>query len=63
MGPRTGIWADPPTLDKAVWEFEEDMEKFLINAEKMLPPYEFGDYDVLILPASFPFGGMVGKVT
>jgi leukotriene-A4 hydrolase len=58
VGKRTGVWADPVTLPKAVWEFEEDMEKFMIQAEKMLPEYEFGDYDVLILPNSFPFGGM-----
>ena len=25
----------------------------------MLPPYQFGVYDVLVLPPSFPFGGMV----
>jgi len=58
VGPRTGVWSDPATLDKAVWEFEEDMEIFLQHAEKLLPPYEFGDYDVLVLPPSFPFGGM-----
>lgn len=58
IGKRTGVWADPPSLDKAHWEFEEDMEKFLEIAEQILPPYEFGDYDVLVLPASFPYGGM-----
>lgn len=59
VGPRTGVWADPKTLEKAVWEFEEDMEKFMDIADKLLPPYEFGDYDVLVLPPSFPFGGYV----
>jgi leukotriene-A4 hydrolase len=45
-------------LPKAVYEFEEDMEKFLTVAETILPPYAWGDYDVLVLPPSFPFGGM-----
>ena len=58
VGKRTGVWADPKTLPAATWEFEEDMEKYLTEAEKILPPYEFGDYDVLVLPPSFPFGGM-----
>ncbi|KAK9899275.1 hypothetical protein P389DRAFT_150549 [Cystobasidium minutum MCA 4210] len=58
VGKRTGVWADPKTLPAATWEFEKDMEIFLENAEKILPPYEFGDYDVLVLPPSFPFGGM-----
>lgn len=35
VGKRTGVWADPATLDKAVWEFEEDMEKAIENAEKV----------------------------
>lgn len=56
VGKRTGVWADPKTLPKAIYEFEEDMEKFLTIAETILPPYEFGDYDVLVLPPSFPFG-------
>ena len=58
VGKRTGVWADPKTLPKAVYEFEEDMEKFLTVAETILPPYAWGDYDVLVLPPSFPFGGM-----
>jgi len=35
VGKRTGVWADPATLEKAVWEFEEDMEIFLEHAEKV----------------------------
>lgn len=62
IGPRTGVWADPKTLPAAAWEFEADMERFLDNAEKILPKYEFGDYDVLVLPPSFPFGGMVSTL-
>lgn len=30
----------------------------LQNAEALLGPYVWGRYDVLVLPATFPFGGM-----
>lgn len=35
VGKRTGVWADPKTLPAATWEFQEDMEKFLVHAEKV----------------------------
>jgi aminopeptidase N len=56
-GPRTGVWAEPSVLDKAVTEFA-DMEKMLEAAEKLYGPYAWTRYDVLVLPPSFPFGGM-----
>ncbi len=54
----TGIWAEPELIDAAYWEFSEDTSKFLATAEKILPPYRFGVYDLLVLPPSFPYGGM-----
>ncbi|KAI0742559.1 metalloprotease [Daedaleopsis nitida] len=54
----TGIWAEPETIEDAYKEFSEDMPKFLAKAEEMLPPYRFQVYDVLVLPPSFPYGGM-----
>ncbi|KAI0757548.1 metalloprotease [Daedaleopsis nitida] len=54
----TGIWAEPELIDAAYWEFSEDVGRFLVTAEKILPPYRFGVFDVLILPPSFPYGGM-----
>lgn len=56
-GPRTGVWAEPPVVQKAGAEFS-DMEKMLEAAEKLYGPYRWGRYDVLVLPPSFPFGGM-----
>lgn len=56
-GPRTGVWAEPSILPKAAAEFS-DMEKMLEAAEKLYGPYRWGRYDVLVLPPSFPFGGM-----
>ncbi|RDX51566.1 zincin [Lentinus brumalis] len=54
----TGIWAEPELIDAAYWEFSEDTSKFLATAETILPPYRFGVYDLLVLPPSFPYGGM-----
>lgn len=56
-GPRTGVWAEPSVLPKAVHEFA-DVEKMLGAAEKLYGPYRWERYDVLVLPPSFPFGGM-----
>ncbi|KAI0324458.1 hypothetical protein GY45DRAFT_1331548 [Cubamyces sp. BRFM 1775] len=55
---RSGVWAEPELIDATYWEFSEDVGKFLSTAEKILPPYRFGVYDVLVLPPSFPYGGM-----
>jgi aminopeptidase N len=57
LGERTGIYAEPPVIDAAAWEFAET-EKTMIEAEKLLGPYLWGRYDMLVLPPSFPFGGM-----
>ena len=54
---RTGVYAEPTTLQKAVYEFA-DMGKMVNAAEKLYGPYQWGRYDVLVLPPSFPFGGM-----
>jgi leukotriene A-4 hydrolase/aminopeptidase len=56
-GPRTGVWAEPPVVDKAANEFS-DMENMLKAAETLYGPYQWGRYDVLVLPPSFPYGGM-----
>lgn len=57
LGNRSGIYAEPDMLNKAATEFE-DIEKMLATAEKLYGPYRWGRYDLLILPPSFPFGGM-----
>ncbi len=54
---RTGIYAEPSVLAKAVYEFA-DMGKMVNAAEKLYGPYRWGRYDLLVLPPSFPFGGM-----
>ena len=54
---RTGVYAEPPVLARAAREFE-DMEKMVQAAEHLYGLYRWEQYDVLILPPSFPFGGM-----
>jgi len=57
LGPRTGVWTEPAMLDKAAAELD-DTEKMVAAAEKLYGPYQWGRYDMLVLPPSFPFGGM-----
>lgn len=57
LGKNCGIYAEPGMIDKAAWEFA-DMQKMIDEAEKMYGKYAWGRYDVLVLPPSFPFGGM-----
>ncbi len=55
-GDRTGVYAEKSMLDKAAAEFT-DMQSMLDAAEKLYGPYQWGRYDVLVLPPSFPYGG------
>lgn len=56
-GKRTGVYAEQSVVDTAAWELA-DMEKMVTAAEALYGPYRWGRYDVIILPPSFPFGGM-----
>ena len=57
-GPRTGVWAEPSVLRAKRRDEFSDMEKMMEAAETLYGPYRWGRYDVLVLPPSFPFGGM-----
>ncbi|MEO5774000.1 MAG: M1 family metallopeptidase [Sphingomicrobium sp.] len=57
LGPRTGVWTEPSMIDAAAAELA-DTEKMVSAAEKLFGPYRWGRYDMLVLPPSFPFGGM-----
>jgi leukotriene-A4 hydrolase len=54
---RSGVWAEPATLAAAVAEFA-DTERMIEATEALYGPYRWERYDLLILPPSFPFGGM-----
>jgi len=57
ISPRSGVWAEPTMVDRAVAEFE-DTEKMIATTEALYGPYRWERYDMLVLPPSFPFGGM-----
>ncbi|NML64768.1 M1 family metallopeptidase [Hymenobacter sp. RP-2-7] len=54
---RAGVYAEPVTLGAAHHEFA-DLERMVLAAEQLYGPYRWGRYDLLVLPPSFPFGGM-----
>jgi hypothetical protein len=54
---RSGIYAEPSVIEKATWEFA-DLEKMIAGAESLYGDYRWDRYDVIVLPPSFPFGGM-----
>lgn len=56
-GPRSGIYAEPQWIDRAVAEFDV-LEAMIEIGENLYGPYRWGRYDLLVLPPSFPFGGM-----
>ena len=57
VGAHTGVYATPDLIDAAEYEFAE-MEDLLIAAENLYGKYAWERYDLLVLPAAFPFGGM-----
>ena len=63
IGPRSTVWTGPDELSEAKWELEEGTEPFIQAAEKIVYPYAWTTYDVLVLPASFPYGGMENPQT
>ena len=54
---RTGVYAEHSVIDKAKWEFAQ-LGSMVNAAEKLFGPYRWDRYDVIVLPPSFPFGGM-----
>jgi aminopeptidase N len=54
---RTGVYAEPGVVEKAAWEFT-DVEKMVKVTEGLYGPYRWGRWDTIVLPPSFPFGGM-----
>ncbi len=57
IGKNTGVYAEPSVVEKAANEFTE-VDQMINAAEKLYGPYRWGRYDLLVLPPSFPFGGM-----
>ena len=57
LSPRSRVWAEPATIAKAAYEFA-DVETMIVKAEALFGPYDWERYDMLVLPPSFPYGGM-----
>jgi leukotriene-A4 hydrolase len=57
LGNNCGVFAEPEMIEKSAYEFE-DLSKMIQSAEELYGPYAWGRYDILVLPPSFPFGGM-----
>jgi aminopeptidase N len=57
LGEDTGVYTEPELLDASVYEFGQTQDMLEI-AEEQFGPYQWGRYDLLVLPPSFPYGGM-----
>ncbi len=57
LGPQTGVYTEPEVLDASAFEFGNTQD-MLDTAAEMFGPYQWGRYDLLVLPPSFPYGGM-----
>ena len=56
-GTRTGVYAEKSIIKAAAKEFA-DTESMIQANEKMFGPYQWSRYDILVMPPSFPEGGM-----
>ncbi|MFP5246272.1 MAG: M1 family aminopeptidase/hydrolase, partial [Thermoanaerobaculia bacterium] len=54
---RSGVYAEPPVIEAAAKEFS-DTPNMIKTAEALYGPYQWGRYDLHVLPPSFPYGGM-----
>jgi leukotriene-A4 hydrolase len=57
LGKRTGVYSEPSMIEKSAFELA-DTEKMVEATERLYGAYRWGRYDILVLPPSFPFGGM-----
>ena len=57
LSPRSRVWTEPAQLEAAAWEFEQ-VEDHLRAAEALFGPYDWDRFDLLVMPPSFPYGGM-----
>ncbi|MDB4935226.1 MAG: Aminopeptidase [Labilithrix sp.] len=57
LSPRSRVWTEPAQLEAAAWEFEH-VEDHIEAAESLFGPYDWERFDLLVMPPSFPYGGM-----
>lgn len=57
LSSRSRVWSEPSMVEAGAYEFAETA-KFLDAGESIAGEYVWGRYDLLLLPPSFPYGGM-----
>lgn len=57
LSPRSRVWAEPPVVERAAYEFAE-VEGTIAAAEQLFGAYDWDRFDILTMPPSFPYGGM-----
>jgi leukotriene-A4 hydrolase len=57
LSPRVRVWGEPGEVDAAAREFAE-VEPMILAAESLFGPYDWERFDLLVMPPSFPYGGM-----
>ncbi len=57
IGKNCGVYSEPEMIRQVAWEFK-DLRKMIVAAEGIYGKYQWEQYDVIVLPYSFPFGGM-----
>jgi len=57
LSPRSRVWTEPAQLEAAAWEFAQ-VEDHIHAAEALFGPYDWDRFDLLVMPPSFPYGGM-----
>jgi leukotriene-A4 hydrolase len=57
LSARARVWAEPGVVEAAAWEFA-GIEPMIVTAEKLFGKYDWDRYDMIVLPPSFPYGGM-----
>jgi len=62
VGPRSTVWTGPEEITASQWEFEADTEAYIQAAEKIIYSYAWTTYNILVLPPSFPYGGMENPI-
>ncbi|POM76292.1 Metalloprotease family M01 [Phytophthora palmivora] len=58
VGPRSSIWTEPCMIEAATKEFDGVLEEYLVIGERLFGDYLWERYDMLVMPPSFPYGGM-----
>jgi leukotriene-A4 hydrolase len=57
VGPRSRVWSEPSLIKAAAWEFAEINHHLQVGVD-LFGPYDWDRFDVLVMPPSFPYGGM-----